>query len=235
MPLPTAHYSPRWMLADQVTAALRRRFAMEIQAIGVHGSLAHGDDTEASDIDLVVVTRWTGTGPRPSTRRIGGVIVDLDVISTEEYLRHARALTTSWPLAADQYLTMRPLHDPDGWLPQLRDTHLARLARASMGEFAGLAREAWCDARSAHAKARRLFQWQDEAAAAILLSTARLGVALVEGLLTRTYFRNSTDAIRRTGVAAADIDELDGRLAAQAEELARCGRPVDGDVTDLIG
>jgi hypothetical protein len=60
-------------------------------------------------------------------------------------------------------------------------------------------------------------------------------VAVVDGLLTRTYFRNSADAVKRAGVAGAHIYELGERLTAQAQELARRGRPVDGGVDDLLG
>ena len=242
--------NPRWTVAEHVADALRRRFGMRIQAIGVHGSLAHGDDTDASDVDLVVVTRQTGSGaggtgltrglapvagPQPGTRRIDGVIVDLGVIGADEYLRHARTLTTSWPLAADQYITTKALHDPDGWWPRLRDAHLAFLAKVQAAEFASLAREAWCRAKSAHLKARRLAEWYETDAAMLVLAEARLGVAMVDGLLTRTYFRNSADAVRRAGVAASDLPELGSRLIAQADELPRRGRPVDGDIGDLLG
>lgn len=234
VPHSPARYNPRSVVAEQVADAVRRRYATEVQAIGAHGSLAHGDDTDASDIDIVVVTRWPGTGPRPATRRIDGIVVDLGVIGAEEYLGHARTLTTSWPLAADRYLTVKAFHDPDNWYARLRDTHLTRLAGAAGSEFASLAREAWCQAKSAHGKARRLAEWYETETALILLGQARLATALVDGLLTRTYFRNTADAIRRTGVAAADISDLDARLAAQAEELAARGRPVDGDVPDLF-
>src|SRR5687767_7937819 len=105
VPQTPTRYNPRLVVAEQVADAVRRRYATEVQAIGVHGSLAHGDDTDSSDIDLVVVTRWPRTGPRPATRRIDGIIVELGVIGAEEYLGHARTLTTTWPLAADQYLT----------------------------------------------------------------------------------------------------------------------------------
>jgi predicted nucleotidyltransferase len=234
VPHSPARYNPRSVVAEQVADAVRRRYATEVQAIGAHGSLAHGDDTDASDIDLVVVTRWPGTGPRPATRRIDGIVVDLGVIGAEEYLGHARTLTTSWPLAADRYLTVKAFHDPDNWYARLRDAHLTRLAGAGGSEFASLAREAWCQAKSAHGKARRLAEWYETETALILLGQARLGTALVDGLLTRTYFRNTADAIRRTGVASADISDLDARLAAQAEELAARDRPVDGDVPDLF-
>ncbi len=60
-------------------------------------------------------------------------------------------------------------------------------------------------------------------------------MAMVEGLLTRTYFRHSADAVTRAGVSSAHIFELGDRLTAQADELARRGRPVDGSVEDLLG
>jgi hypothetical protein len=227
--------NPRWVVAEQVADALRARWGAELQAVGVHGSLAHGDDTESSDVDMVAVTRHSRGGPGPGTRRIDGVIVDLGVVTAEEYLRHARTLTTLWPLVADQYITTKPLHDPDGWLPRLRDTHLAHLASTEGHVFASLAREAWCRATRAQAKARRLAEWYETDAAMLVLGEARLAVALVDGLLTRTYFRTSADAVRKAGVASAHIHELGDRLRAQALELARRGRPVDGEVDDLLG
>ncbi len=234
MPHSPSRYNPRWEVAEQVAEVVRRRYGSQVRAIGVHGSLAHGDDHDGSDIDLVVVTRQPGAGPRPATRRISGVIVDLVAISGEEYLAHARTLTTSWPLAADQYLTTAAIVDPDNWYGLLRDTHLGRLAVADAAEFATLAREAWCRAAAANDKARRLAEWYDTDAAMLVLGEARLGAALVEGLLSRTYFRNSADAVRRTRVAAEDVVTLGERLAAQARELARRGRPVDGEVADLL-
>jgi hypothetical protein len=234
-PSPTVRDNPRWAVAERVADALRHRWGADLQAVGVHGSLAHGDDTDSSDVDMVAVTRTLRRGPTPGARRIDGVIVDLSVISADEYLRHARTLTTSWPLVADQYITTRPLHDPDVWLARLRDAHLARLAAAESHVFASLAREAWCQAMSAQAKARRLAERYETDLATVVLGEARLGVAMVDGLLTRTYFRSSADAAQRTKVASAHIYDLGEKLASQAAELARRGRPVDTALDDLVG
>ena len=230
-----ARHNPRWAVAERVSDRLRERWGVDLQAIGVHGALAHGDDTDVSDVEMVAVTRRANIGPAPGTRRIDGVIVDLGVISADEYLRHARTLTTTWPLVADQYLTIKALHDPDAWLPRLRDMHLTRLAQAEGQVFATLAREAWCRATIAHGKARRMAEWYETEAAMVVLAEARVAVAVVDGLLTRTYFRNSADAVRRAGVASSHIYELAERLTAQAAELSRRGRPVDGEVEDLLG
>jgi hypothetical protein len=234
VPTPAAD-NPRWRLAERITDAVRRRFSADVLAIGVHGALAHGDDHEDSEVNLVAVTYRTGTGPRPATRRVEGLVVDLGVIAADEYLGHARTLSTTWPLAADQYLTTAGTFDPDGWYELLRDTHLARLADAGSSEFTALAREAWYDAYAAHIQARRLATWHDADAALVALSTSRVGAAVVDGLLTRTYFRDAPDAVRRTGLAGAPLPELAARLEGQATELARRGRAVDGAIDDLFG
>jgi predicted nucleotidyltransferase len=226
--------NPRWTLAEDVAAAVCRRYPEDTYAVGVHGALAHGDDTDGSDIDLRVVTVRAHAGPRPARRRIGGIIVDLDVVARDEYLRHARTLDTSWPLSADGYLTTKAIYDPDGWHDRLRDTHLGRLADARGLEFAALAREAWCHAQSMYSDAIRLAQWHDTAGALLALGEARLSAALVEGLLSRTYFRGGADAVSRTGLGEADLPEVGRRLSGQADELTRRGHPVDGTIADLL-
>jgi hypothetical protein len=225
---------PGWTLAEEITDAVRRRFSAEVLAVGVHGALAHGDDSGDIDVNLVVVTYAPGAGPRPATRRVDGRVAEVVVIGAEEYLRHARTLTTAWPLAADRYLTTRATYDPDDWYVRLRDAHLARLAEAGAAEFAALAREAWYRAHQAVARTRDLAGRYETDAALVALCDARVGAAVVEGLLSRTYFRDGADAARRTGTAGTDLLELAERLGVQAQELARRGRPVDGTVADLF-
>lgn len=230
---PQAH-GPGWVLAEQIAEQVRRRFPAEVLAVGVHGALAHARTTGETDVNLVVVTYAPGAGPRPATRRVDGRVAEIAVIGAEVYLRHARTLTTSWPLAADQYVTSRPVFDPDDWYVRLRDVHLARLAEAGAAEFAALAREAWYQAHQATVRAGDLAGRYETDAAMIALCEARVGTAVVDGLLTRTYFRDSADACHRTGTAGADLLELGERLRAQAIELTRRGRPVDGVVEDLF-
>ena len=226
--------NPRWDVAESVADAVLDRYPGDVHAIGVYGSLAHGDDTEGSDVDLVVVTYRAGPGPQPASRRISGVIVQCGVISVDEYLAHARTLSTTWPLAADQYVTTKPIFDPKNWHDRLRDAHLGRLAQADSQEFTALAREAWCPAAATLARALRLAGGHETDGALLTLGEARLAAALVEGLLTRTYFRGGAEAVSRTGLGSADPGELSRRLATQAEELAKRGQPVDGTPADLL-
>lgn len=238
-PVPSSNPSwavanPRWAVAEEIADAALRRYPDDIRAIGVHGALAHGDDADGSAVHLVVVTRRPDVGPQPTGRRVANVIVDCGVISADEYLAHARTLSTSWPLAADQYVTTRPIYDPTGWHELLCDTHLARLAGADEREFAALAREAWCPAATTLARAGALAARYDSDGALLTLGAARLAVALVDGLLNRTYFRGSADAVRRCRLGDAGLDELAARLRTQAEELAARGVPVDAEPPDLF-
>lgn len=222
------------IIAEEIADQVCRRWPAEVMAVGAHGALAHGDDRGGTDVDIVVITYRPGQGPTPTSRRIEGVVVELNVISAEEYLSHARTLSTRWPLAADQYLHTRSMYDDGRFHDKLRDTHLKRLAEAGGREFTALAREAWCSAYSLHARAVKSTEWYDTDGALLLLGEARTAAAVTEGLLTRTYFRNDADATRQTGLAGADMSELREWLARQAGELAKRGRPVDGEVSDLF-
>ncbi|MEV4492656.1 nucleotidyltransferase domain-containing protein [Micromonospora coxensis] len=226
----------RWRVAERVAEAARRRFPADILVVAVHGPLAHGDDDGGGDaeVGLLLATYRPGVGPEPSTRRVDGVLVDLTVAGADEYLRQARTLTALWPLTADRYVTTTALYDPTGWLRTLRDEHLGRLARARPAEFTGAARQAWYRGWAAHARAARLAEWYETDQALLMLGEARLAAATVTGLLTRTYFRDPGDAVRRTGLAGADMTEVGAVLGRQADELAARGRPVDGTVDDLL-
>ncbi|MCM0678914.1 nucleotidyltransferase domain-containing protein [Micromonospora phytophila] len=227
---------PRWTVVGRVAEAVRRRFPADVLAVAVHGPLAHGDDDGGGngEVGLLVVTYRPGAGPPPATRRVDGVLVDLTVSGADDYLRQARVISPLWPLTADRYVTTRALHDPTGWLRTLRDEHLGRLARARPGEFSTAARQAWYRGSAAHARAARLAEWYETDQALLMLGEARLAAATVNGLLSRTYFRDPGDAVRRTGLAGADMTEVGAVLTRQADELAARGRPVDGAVDDLL-
>jgi hypothetical protein len=222
------------MVADRVGERVRRAYQTQVRAVGVHGSLAHGDDRDGSDVDLVVVTYRPAEGPESFARRIDGVIVHCAVIDADTHLERARTLSMSWPVTADRYVTTKPLFDPEGWFDAARDAHLARLVATTGREFAALARQAWCRAASIHAEAARPDGGPGSGEVSVSLAEARVSVAIVKGLLTRTYFRNGEDAVRRTGTALMGVADLGVILAGQADDLARRGCPVDAVATELF-
>jgi hypothetical protein len=226
--------SPRGRLAVRLHDVIEHRWSADVRAIGVRGSLAHGDDHDGSDVNLVVVTYRPGGGPKPVLRRVDGIAVSLDVVTGDEALRQARELTPRWPLVADGLLTTHPLLDEHGFFGTLRDTHQGRLAEARPGDFTAPARHDWEVAAAAHARAVRLAEYYETDAALVMIATARVHAALVAGLLGRTYFRNEADAVRKTGFASAGIQDLADVLAAQARDLTARGRPVDGNLSGLF-
>ncbi|KUL35758.1 nucleotidyltransferase domain-containing protein [Actinoplanes awajinensis] len=226
--------SPRAALAVRLSDAVRSRWPADVHAVGIRGSLAHGDDSETSDVNLVVLTLRPRTGPKSSLRKVDGVPIELEVLTADEALAQARQLTPRWPLLADRYMTVYPLHDPTGCFKEHREAHQDLLAEARPAEFTQLARHNWAIANGARQRAIRLAQWHDTDAALVMIAQARVNAALVTEFLTRTWFRNAVDAVKHTGVAAADMQELGAILRYQAEELAARGRPIDGTLGALF-
>ena len=62
--------SVRGALAIRLRDVIQHRWAAEVQAIGVRGSVAHGDDVDSSDVNLVVVTFRPRTGPKPASQSL---------------------------------------------------------------------------------------------------------------------------------------------------------------------
>ncbi|MDR6325630.1 nucleotidyltransferase domain-containing protein [Actinoplanes couchii] len=226
--------SPRGALAIRLREAVLDRWRAEVLAIGLCGSMAHGDDSDSSDVNLVVVTSRARTGPKPVRRLVDGIPVDLRVFTAEDGMGQARLLAPMWPLLADAFITTFPLLDAHNWFKDRREAHLMLLTEARPMEFTGLARHNWAVASGAHARAVRHAQRYDTDAASMMMAEARLYAAMVAGFLTRTYFRNTADAVRHTGVAAAGTRELEAILKYQAEELTARGRPVDGRLGALF-
>ncbi|WP_092558310.1 nucleotidyltransferase domain-containing protein [Actinoplanes derwentensis] len=226
--------SPRGALAIRLREAVLDRWRAEVQAIGLFGSMAHGDDSDSSDVNLLVVTSRPRTGPKPARRMVDGIPVDLRVITAEQGLGEARLLAPLWPLQADAFITTFPLLDLQSWFKDRREAHLTLLTEARPMEFTGQARSSWAVASGAHSRAVRHAQRCDTDAATMMMAEARLYAAMVTGFLTRTYFRNTADAVKHAGVATAGTQELGAILNYQAEELTARGRPVDGRLGALF-
>lgn len=220
----------RRQLTERIAEAARLAHPESIRAIWANAS-ANTDDM--APIDLTIVTYRTGMPPRPAALRVSGRIVTVSVHSSDECLNLATTIAGDWPLVAQRYLGGRQLFDPEQWHARLRDLHLSRLAEATDAEFAEAARQPWCRAASARIRAIRMAEWHDTDGAMLALGEARLAMAMVDGLMTRTYFADSAEAVTRSGLGSAGLTEIGDRLAARALEMADRGRPIDGTVADL--
>lgn len=224
----------RWRIAREISEEVLRECGEDVHAIGVHGSLAHGDDDEFSDIDLVVVTEKPVDGLPSVVRRVEGIIVDFGVTTRTDYMEAAKTLTRKWPLDADQYLTTRSLHDPHHWHDKLREAHQSMLEGAKTREFLECAREATLAALANAQKARREEARRGSTGVvAQYVGSAAVEVALAEGLMSRSYYRSSGDALRRNKLDHASLSELLERLKVLEGRLEEEGIRLDTDPHSL--
>jgi kanamycin nucleotidyltransferase len=198
-------HDERLRLAADLSERLIDRHGAAIVAVGVHGPAARGDDGEAADLDLAVVT----AGPevqvpdRSLYLRDLGTVVDLGAIDADAYLEEAGHIGPAWPLAADQYVNQLAVHDPGGYFHKLKHVHEAAVEEAGPEVFAA----------AAGYDLVRLLSWEGTARAAELagdLLTTQVAVkeaavlaALVVGLHTRSAYRNTAHALH--AAAATEV------------------------------
>jgi hypothetical protein len=224
-----------------------------VLAVGVHGPVAHGEDATA--LDLAVVT----TGPEVEVPerllRHRGVLVDLGVISAEDYLAEAALVGPAWPLVVDQYRTMAPVYDPSDFFGKLRAAHEEAMTAAQEGAFLAAAGWDLAQALGQQARAEAAESAGDAAAALFAVREGALLAALTLGLLGRSAYRDQRHALAVASAApmppgfaetfrlAVDPDSdaqlavaaLGEALAALTELARRDGLPFEAaDLDDFL-
>jgi len=197
-------HEERVELARELTAALLRRHGTDaIVAVGVHGSVARGDDGDESDLDLAVITARPEVEVPDRFLRHRGTVVDLGAIAADAYLEEAGHIGPAWPLAADQYVNHLALHDPGEFFHKLRHVHEAAVEQSPPAAFRAAAGYDLVQLVSWEAKARDAELAGDLAVASLAIKEAAVLAMLVVGLHTRTAYRNLAHAVRATAVTEA--------------------------------
>jgi hypothetical protein len=197
-------HEERVELARELTGALLRRHGTDaIVAVGVHGSVARGDDGEESDLDLAVITARPEVEVPDRFLRHRGVVVGLGAVAADAYLEEAGHIGPAWPLAADQYVNHLVLHDPGEFFHRLRHVHEAAVEQSPPEAFRAAAGYDLVQLLSWEAKAREAELAGDLAVASLAVREAAVLAALVVGLHTRTAYRNLAHAVRATAGAEA--------------------------------
>ena len=182
---------------------LERHGPAAIAAVGVHGSVARGEDTEESDLDLAVVTAGPGVEVPDRYLRYRGTAVALGAIAADAYLEEASAIGPAWPLAADQYVNHLAIHDPGGFFHKLKHVHQAAVEEAGPEVFAAAAGLDLVQLLSWEGKARAAELAGDLLTTQLAVKEAAVLAALVVGLLTRTAYRNTAHALHATAATEA--------------------------------
>jgi predicted nucleotidyltransferase len=197
-------HEERVELARDLTGRLLRRHGEDaIVAVGLHGSVARGDDGEESDLDIAVVTAGPEVEVADRLLRYRGTVVELGAITADAYLEEAGHIGPAWPLAADQYVNHLALHDPGGFFHKLGHVHEAAVEQAGAEAFRAAAGYDLVQLISSAGKARTAELVGDLPAALIAVREAAVLAALVVGLHTRSAYRNLAHAVRATAVTMA--------------------------------
>ena len=197
-------HDERVELARELTAVLLRRHGTDaIVAVGVHGSVARGDDGDESDLDLAVITARPEVEVPDRFLRHRGTVVDLGAITADAYLEEAGHIGPAWPLAADQYVNHLALHDPGEFFHKLRHVHEAAVEQSPPEAFRAAAGYDLVQLVSWEGKARDAELAGDLAVASLAIKEAAVLAMLVVGLHTRTAYRNLAHAVRATAVTEA--------------------------------
>ena len=197
-------HDERVRLAGELAELLVERHGpAAIAAVGVHGSVARGDDTDESDLDLAVVTAGPEVEVPDRSLRYRGAVVDLGAIGADAYLEEASHIGPAWPLAADQYVNHLAVHDPGGFFHKLKHVHEAAVEEAGAEVFAAAAGLDLVQLLSWEAKARAAELAGDLLTTQVAVKEAAVLAALVVGLLTRTAWPSTGHALHATAATEA--------------------------------
>jgi predicted nucleotidyltransferase len=197
-------HDERVRLAGELSRRLLDRHGpAAIVAVGVHGPVARGEDGEASDLDLAVVTAGPEVAVPDRYLRHRDTVVDLGAIPADAYLEEASHIGPAWPLAADQYVNHLAIHDPGGFFHKLKHVHEAAVEEAGAEVFAAAAGFDLVQLLSWEATAQAAELAGDVATTLVAVKESAVLAALVVGLHTRTAYRDLAHALHATAATGA--------------------------------
>ena len=219
-------YDDRLDVARQITRELVDRFADNIRAVALEGSMARGPDAvdERSDIDLVVVARDSNA---ISERELflDGVLISMGVTTAADLIEEAGELRWDWAMASEGFENFKPLYDPDGFFATLRARHSEMLTSISEDDITERSRALLMGAFEYIGKGERSLDHGSPTAASICASEALITMALCLGMFTRTRWSGSH-------LAVADTARIGRRIDGFADAYAEAADPtVDLDVS----
>lgn len=112
--------SPHLDLARRVAQDLLEERGDDILAVGIMGSVALGETSQFSDIDMIVITRRRD--PEGWQQRIvDGILVSGLQMTREEAERSVTTPNLDLPEILSGWRSVLPIHDPDGILARLKE------------------------------------------------------------------------------------------------------------------
>lgn len=111
-------HAERVAFAQQIAARMVTAYGDALVAVAAFGSVARGDDTDTSDLEL-----WAAFADDPPVREryvaVRGMAVQIEYRSVAAMLDEARTVDRFWPINAAQYGVCLPLHGRGDFFAQL--------------------------------------------------------------------------------------------------------------------
>lgn len=121
--MPDDFNAARLAIARTVFARLRAEWGDHLLAAAVYGSVAHGDASADSDVELTVIT--DATVPYADLYQFeDGTLVEYTLVEANRMLAAARRVSLNWGVEADQYRHHLVLFDPGDYFPRLWEAAL---------------------------------------------------------------------------------------------------------------
>jgi kanamycin nucleotidyltransferase len=99
--------SEKVKIAEIISEMILQKYGDEILLVGVYGSVATGEDTDYSDIDMYVVTKNLTSQKYFAYK---GVPVTIHYKTEKEVLEAIRNVTSTWPAEVHQFLAPKILY-----------------------------------------------------------------------------------------------------------------------------
>jgi len=101
------HAQRKTIIDDLIIPQLKKELADNLIAIAADGSFARNDDTDYSDIELVVFVKDKTNVPRGIGKIYKGVLIDIAFVTEDEYYRYVLEPNPYWYLSGSD--TLLPL------------------------------------------------------------------------------------------------------------------------------
>lgn len=109
----------RLAIAHEIAERIKERFALEVFAIGLYGSLAREEDGPYSDIELFGVLRTNHYKHRYEWCTAEWK-AEVDLYGKQTLLERAARVDDRWPLTHSALQTVLPLYDPEQFFGEIR-------------------------------------------------------------------------------------------------------------------
>lgn len=215
----------RRKLAQKI-AERARVFRQDVLAVGIYGSVARDEDGPYSDLEILCVL--SSPGEDFTKEWIAHPCkVEVNFVSEDVLFARAREVDPAWPLTHGAYVHIRPLYDPEGLFPRLKEAVLRAPHEAFQQALRALIVE---DLYEVVGKIRNAWHFQACEELPFLAVHLAFYGALLVGLANRHLYRSASKMLadslrlpeRPTGYDALCQRVLAGKLAPADAVVQDC-------------